>query len=173
VLTEEQLFVRFKGKTVLLDSNLLLVLMAGALGAQIFTRFKRVSDYTIKDYELLVRLVRSFSVLLTTPHILTEVSNLANGLPSWCKSDWSANFASLFVSNRGSIQVRECWTPAAELARMPEFFAFGIADCAIAGQSNQALIVTEDYRLSGKLRSRNVPVVNFRDIRNHQRLYRS
>jgi hypothetical protein len=60
VLIEEQLFVRFKGKTILLDSNLLLVFMVGALGARVFTRFKRVSDYTVTDYELLVRLVQSF-----------------------------------------------------------------------------------------------------------------
>jgi hypothetical protein len=110
-------------------------------------------------------------VLFNTPHILTEVSNLANSLPSWWKPDWGTNFASLFASNRGLIQVRECWIPATELASMPEFIDFGIADCAIACQSNEALIVTEDYRLSGKLRSRNMPVVNFRDIKNSQRLY--
>ena len=79
----------------------LLVFLTGASDPRLFGRFKRVSSYTIKDYELLVRLLRSFTVLLTTPHILTEVSNLANNLPERSKSDWYQNFAKLISSETG------------------------------------------------------------------------
>jgi hypothetical protein len=162
---EEQLFARHAGKSILLDSNLLLVYLSGALGASFFRRFKRVSEYGMEDYELLVRLLKSFTILLTTPHVLTEVSNLANSLPSTYKQDWNLNLETLIASARHPVGMRESWTPAAELVESPDFSAFGITDAALSRLSAEALIVTDDYRLSGALRSRGVLALNFRDVR--------
>jgi hypothetical protein len=170
MLNEEQLFFRFKGKAVLLDSNLLLVFLTGSLGAQVFKRFKRISDYTLADYELLVRFIDNFSVLLTTPHILTEISNLANSLPNWYKPDWYENLAGLIACNGDAVQVREEWVPAIELVKMPEFISYGITDSVVTKLSSEALVLTEDYRLSGALRHKNVPVMNFRDLKSLQML---
>ena len=167
---EEQLFAHHKGKSVLLDSNLLLVFLSGSLSPRLFGQFKRVSAYTLDDYELLVRLLGAFTTLLTTPHILTEVSNLANSLPEWLKADWNRNFAALIASQHDTPGLRERWTPASELAQLPEFLAFGISDAALTELSSDALIVTEDYRLAGVLRSQGVPVLNFGDLRKLQRL---
>ena len=144
---------------------MLLVFLSGLLGARVFKSFKRVSKYEFSDYELLVRLLGSFSVLLTTPHILTEVSNLADGLTGSYKRDWDVNFAALVRSEGMRIGVRERWTSAVELSEMPEFLPFGIADTAITRLSSEALVVTEDYRLSGVLRSRDIAVLNFGDLR--------
>jgi hypothetical protein len=170
MILEEQLFARYAGKSVLLDSNLLLVFFAGSLDPRLFGRFKRISAYTLKDYELLVRLLDSFTILLTTPHILTEVSNLSNSLPEWLKPDWYRNIATLIASQQETPGLRERWTPATELAQMPEFAAFGITDAALTKLSSEALVVTEDYRLSGELRSQGIPVFNFRDLRKVQQL---
>jgi hypothetical protein len=147
---------------------LLLVFLSGSLGAHVFKTFKRISKYSFSDYELLVGLLRSFSLLLTTPHILTEVSNLANGLSGTYKRDWNLNFADLVRSEKTRIGVREKWTSAAQLAEVPEFLSFGIADTSIAQLSSEALVVTEDYRLSGTLKSRGIPVLNFGDLRKLQ-----
>lgn len=168
MISEEHLFSRFKGKAVLLDANLLLVFLAGFLGARGFKSFKRVHDYTFGDYELLVRLLSSFSILLTTPHILTEVCNLADSLTGSLKRDWDLNFAVLVRSEKTRIGVRERWAPAAELSYLAEFSPFGIADTAVAQLASEALVVTEDHRLSGFLGSRGVPVLNFDDLRKLQ-----
>ena len=162
---EEQLFARHVGKNILLDSNLLLILLSGALGARFFAGFKRVSNYKMEDYELLVRLLKSFTVLLTTPHILTEVSNLANSLSESYKQNWSLNLAALIASEQQPVGMRETWTPAADLIESPDFAAFGITDAALSRLSGEALLVTDDYRLSGTLRSRGIPVLNFGDLR--------
>ena len=164
---EEGLFSRHIGKSIALDSNLLLVLIAGSLGAQLFKSFKRVSGYRMEDYELLVRLLGSFTVLITTPHVLTEVSNLANGLRESYKYDWNTYFAPL-VGSEKNIGVREQWIPAAELALKPDFLPFGLTDTALAELTSQALVVTEDYRLSGSLKTRGIPVLNFGDLRKLQ-----
>ncbi len=167
---EEQLFARHVGKNVLLDSNLLLVFLSGALGARFFARFKRVSDYKMADYELLVRLLKSFTVLLTTPHVLTEVSNLANSLPESYKQNWFSNLAALIASQQQPIGMREDWTPAADLVKSPDFAGFGITDAALCKLSGEALLVTDDYRLSGALKNRGIPVLNFGDLRKMQLL---
>ena len=170
MLLEEQIFARHKGKSVLLDSNLLLVFLAGSFDPSLFGSFKRISDYTLNDYDLLVRLLSFFKTLLTTPHILTEVSNLANSLPEWLKPDWHRNIAALIASEQDHSSLKEQWTPAIELAKMPEFVAFGITDAALAKLASDALVVTEDHRLSGFLQSQGVPVLNFGDLRQLQQL---
>jgi len=69
-----------------------------------------------------VRLLGSFSLLLITPHVLTEVSNLADSLTGSYKRDWDVNFAALVRSEKTRIGVRERWTSAAELSERAEFF---------------------------------------------------
>jgi hypothetical protein len=170
MLLEEQIFACHKGKSVLLDSNLLLVFLAGSFDPCLFGSFKRISDYTLNDYDLLVRLLSFFKTLLTTPHILTEVSNLANSLPEWLKPDWHRNIAVLIASEQDHSGLKEQWTPAIELAKMPEFAAFGITDAALAKLASDALVVTEDHRLSGFLQSQGIPVLNFGDLRRLQQL---
>jgi uncharacterized protein YacL len=54
---------------------------------------------------------------------------------------------------------------------MPEFKAFGITDAALTNLSLDALVVTEDYRLSGVLQSRGIHVLNFGDLRKLQQLF--
>jgi uncharacterized protein YacL len=48
---------------------------------------------------------------------------------------------------------------------MPEFLAFGITDAALTKLSSEALVITEDYRLSGALKGQGTPVLNFGDMR--------
>jgi hypothetical protein len=165
---EEQLFARHIGRGILLDSNLLLVFLSGLLGAHLFRSFKRIGGYTIRDYELLVRLLQCFTVLITTPHILTEVSSLANSLQEPYKRDWYLNLATLIASEQEPVGLQEKWTPATELAGMPEFVAFGITDAALIKLSSEALIITEDYRLSGVLNGQGTHVLNFGDLRKMQ-----
>ncbi len=108
---------------------------------------QRVNEFTVHDYQLLVQLLRSFRALATTPHVLTEVSNLANSLPEHYKYDWFTNLALLVSTERDNVGVREYWTPAKELANSPEFVTFGVTDSALTRLAAEALIVTTDYRL--------------------------
>ncbi|MGA2249704.1 hypothetical protein [Terracidiphilus sp.] len=164
-ILEEQVFKKYRGKSVLLDSNLLLVLVSGQMGQRVFQSFKRVQDYTIADHQLLVRFLSTFKSLITTPHILTEVSNLANSLPQNYKPEWYKNFAFLIASQEKNASTFEKWIPAAELIQGPEFIAFGITDAALSRLAAEALIVTEDFRLAGFLQSQGMDVLNFHHLR--------
>jgi hypothetical protein len=63
---------------LLLDTNLLLLLFIGGKDISLIKKAKTLAAYTEEDYELLQELasLNRFTVLLTTPHIITEVSNL-------------------------------------------------------------------------------------------------
>jgi hypothetical protein len=62
--------------TLLLDTNLLLLLFIAGKDISLIKKAKTLSAYTEEDYELLQEFAsrNRFTDLLTTPHIITEVS---------------------------------------------------------------------------------------------------
>ncbi|HUZ04793.1 MAG TPA: hypothetical protein VMU62_05505, partial [Acidobacteriaceae bacterium] len=137
----------------------LLLLLIGSHDLSLIARFKRTSGYTIDDYKLLADFVQMFSNVATTPHVLTEVSNLANSLGSPVKEQWFGHF-------RTTLQLfEEHPLKAQSLSDKDEFLVFGLTDAALCTLCGEVLLVTEDYRLSGYLRSKQHPVINFSDIR--------
>ncbi len=162
MLHEDELIQKFRGKGILVDSNLLLLLLIGSHDLSLISRFKRTSGYTIDDYKLLADFVQMFSGVTTTPHVLTEVSNLANSLGSPVKEQWFGHF-------RTTLQLfEEHPLNAQSLSAKDEFLVFGLTDAALCTLCGEVLLVTEDYRLSGYLRSKQYPVINFSDIRTLQ-----
>jgi hypothetical protein len=62
--------------TVVLDSNLLVLLAVGSLDKDLIREHKRTSQFTVEDFDLLLTLLGAFSEVLVTPNGLTETSNL-------------------------------------------------------------------------------------------------
>ncbi len=159
MILEEELLQRHRGKKILVDSNLLLLLLIGSYDPSLIARFKRVDQYTVDDFELLSTFVLSFSTVVTTPHVLTEVSNLANSLGSPIKEHWFRRF-------REALQLfDEQQVVSRELSSKDEFLAFGLTDAALCTLCGEVLLITEDGVLYRYLRSKNLPVINFSDIR--------
>jgi hypothetical protein len=76
----ETLLARHRAAGIIVDTNLLLLLLIGSHNPTLISSFKRTTRYTASDFHLLVETLALFSTLLTTAHILTEVSNLAGQL---------------------------------------------------------------------------------------------
>lgn len=154
----EAVFNHYRGKRVLLDTNLLLLFLIGSYECSRITRFKRTAGFSESDFDILAGLMTAFSAMVTTPHVLTEVSNLANSLPEYLQPSWSEHFA-LHIPI-----LLELFTPAAEIMNQSSFALFGLTDAAIHTIATDTLILTEDFPLSGFLRSQNVPVLNFKEL---------
>jgi hypothetical protein len=94
----EELVNRFRSKGALVDTNLLLLLLIGSYDRALVGErgFKRVAKYTVEDFATLVLFLRHFKRSVTTPHILTEVSNLAGQLPDDHKSRCFKTFVGTF-----------------------------------------------------------------------------
>lgn len=152
------LLKRYSGKPVILDTNVLLLYWCSSFDAELIHTFKRLNTFSAADIGLLHRTLKRFPSLSTTPHVLTEVSNLANSLPRWRREDWTSHFA------RQVEIVTEKWTSAKTLAHTPAFF-LGLADAALCELASTYVILTIDFPLSNYLESRRLNVVNFNHLR--------
>jgi len=156
--TDNPLLRRHIGKPAILDSNLLLLHWCASFDPELVTRFKRLNTFQREDIDLLCETLTVFSAVRTTPHVLTEVSNLANSLPKWMKEDWSKHFS-------GEIQViPEEWTPASTIAK-DDFMWLGLTDAALAVLATTHVILTIDFPLSNSLESQGLNVINFTHLR--------
>jgi hypothetical protein len=157
-LADNPLLKPFVGKPAILDSNLLLLQWCGSFDRDLVGSFKRLNSFQMEDFDLLSETLKIFSIFRTTPHVLTEVSNLANHLPSWMKDDWFAHFSS-------QVQlIPEEWTSAATIAT-GDFMWLGLTDAALEGLAASHVIVTIDFPLSNSLESRGLNVINFTHLR--------
>jgi hypothetical protein len=146
-------------RSLLLDANLLLLWITSQYDLRLLRTFKRVQMFSQSDAVLLAWLIDRFQGIVTTSHVVTEASNLANALSSGTRSAWFALLAE-FVGN-----TNEFSPPLKLLARKEEFVRFGATDSALAELADDHQIVTTDYRLSGYLHSAGKQVLNFSDLR--------
>jgi len=70
------LIEKHHGKGALVDTNLLVLFLVGCVNRQRILNFKRTQDFAIEDFDLLSRLIEWFGRLISTPHVLTQVSDL-------------------------------------------------------------------------------------------------
>lgn len=150
-------------KGILIDANLLLLYLVGSYDISLVGdgKYNRLQKYTIKDYELLLRLKGVFATAVTTPHVLTEVSNLANDLPSSTRSRCLREFVSTFEP------ITELHTPSMEAARRQDFHFLGLTDSSLAQWSSRYLVVTDDARFVAKLNESGLEALNFNHLREH------
>ena len=59
-----------------IDAQLLVLFVAGSVNRSIIARHRRLQDYTVADYELLLALLNTVNRLLVTPNTLTQASDL-------------------------------------------------------------------------------------------------
>lgn len=157
-VAESPLLKPYIGKPAVLDANLLLLHWCASFDPSLIRTFKRLNSFEAEDIETLAETLSIFSVVRTTPHVLTEVSNLANALPAWRKSEWSKHF-SLQVE-----MIPEEWTPAATIAT-GDFMWLGMTDAALARLASTHVILTLDFPLSNSLESQGLNVINFTHLR--------
>ncbi len=112
----------------------------------------------MQEFDLLLAILDQFRVLVTTPHLLTEVNSLANALPEYLKPDWYEHFA---LQTKTWLEVME---PATNVMQETSFNPFGLADAAVQNASANTLVLTEDFRLSGFLQSQGIAAINFREL---------
>lgn len=154
---------RYKSKGLLIDSNLLLLYLVGAYDTNLVGdgNYNKLSKYRLEDYHLLVRLMAVFARSVTTPHVLTEVSNLTNDLPSSTRSKCLKEFATTLE------EMEELMTPSLEAARRPDFHFLGLTDAALAQWSSRFLVVTDDFRMVAKLNESGQEALNFNHLRDY------
>lgn len=154
------------GRSLLLDANLLLVLAIGWSNPLLIERHKKTKgEYVAEDYDLLFELIGAFAPCITTPHILTEVSNQLG------QASGPLQYA-LFQSFAELIQLLiEHHAPSRELTFHDQFPVFGLTDLGILhlARSEKPLVISADSRLVAYLNSTGVNAIDYRWIHREAR----
>jgi hypothetical protein len=149
---------RYRNKGILIDTNLLLLYLVGSYDLSWIEKFKPTkSHFEKRDYYLLVQFLQPFKIIVTTPNILTEVSNHSeNKLPP----EYYSTFAS-WVSGSN-----EHYMQSKDICSHKHFQKFGLTDCGIATLAqNKYLVITVDFPFYGYLQGIGVDVINYNQLR--------
>lgn len=147
---------RHRRTGILIDSNILLLLFVGGVDTALIARHKRTSKFTVKDFTLAILVVGRFAAILTTPNILSEVSNLAAQITDPYKTQIFARFAAAIIT------VNEFYHRSSDLSIREEFFLYGLTDTSILQAAQDGyLVLTDDLRLWNHLDALGLPTVNF------------
>lgn len=156
----DQILAKYRGKGIIVDTNLLLLFVVGSHDSNRITSFKRTNKFGIDDYMLVKRFVDCFKTVRTTPSILTEVSNHLNQLPDNLKAEFYSAFSNCINS------LFEVYKESASLSKNDCFTKYGLADTSIITDAKSNYVVlTDDFPLSGYLNSAGVDAINFNHLR--------
>lgn len=150
---------KFRRKGVLVDTNLFLVYLVGLLDPHLVPKFKRTEGYRTEDFELLSALIKPVEKLFTTPHVATEVHNLAGHLNQNSALQLRNLFASIVP------KLKESHSPAARLCTSNAYLKFGLTDAAVHQIGKKRLVVTDDFPLSAYIENTGGNVINFTNLR--------
>ena len=113
-----------------------------------------------EDYRRIQRLGGIFTKLLTTPHILTETSNLLRS--EMHGEDLKACSRSFAMHMQ---RLYELPVDSARSAQRPEFAFLGLTDCVIADVCQFCFVLSSDARMVVKLNESGLDAVNFNHFR--------
>jgi hypothetical protein len=155
------LLEQHRSRGAVIDANLLLLALVGEFDPTLVGRAKHLRQYDQEDLVLVQEIRRYFPTVVTTPNLLTEVSNLAGHLPDGVREGAFAAFRSQFEI------LNEQYVASTTAAGDPQFAAFGLSDSGIAhvAQGGGYLVVTDDLRLASLLDHRGLGCVNINHLR--------
>jgi len=154
------LLSRFRGRDVLIDTNILLMYIVGTLDPRLIPTFKRTKMFTVDDYTILCRFLQHFRSIVTAPNILTEVSNLAGQMADPRRTR-------VFQILTQAIKVfPEHFVHSTVAVEDSAFLKLGLTDVVIAQIAvGDVLVLTDDFKLSQHLERSGLDVVNFNHVR--------
>ena len=150
-------------RRVLLDANVLLLLLVGTVDRALIGSFKRTAIFTEDDFDLLNLVLAYFHEIVTTPHVLTEASNLLGQLPSHLSETYFANFRIVVAA------FNEQMNAAQVITTEPVFTQLGLTDAAITHVARARVleVLTVDLDLWLHLTDQGITAHNFNHVRSH------
>lgn len=159
------LYVRHHaGDGILLDTNVLLLLLIAQFKPDLVGA-RRLEKYSLADAELLMAYVSRFKRIFTTPHVLTETSNLAAQIvKGQLRTQFFSALYPLFCGQGESAFVH-CTALDGEI-KPSVFVPLGLTDAWLSAVSASGrLLLTDDLDLYRSTLSEGANVINFTHMR--------
>ena len=150
-----KLIQTYKQKGLLIDTNILLLYIVGSIDINSIRNFRRTAHFTEKDFYIVSKFIDYFVVKITTPHILTEASNLLGN-----------RIELQFALGKQVEMMEEKFMESKQIAKTDVFLQFGLTDTAISEMAKDSyLVVTDDNPLFGYLSNQKIDTVSLDQIR--------
>ena len=146
--------------TLVLDSNLLVLLIAGMASRSYVGKHRRLRDYDQSDFDTLFEIVEAASQIIVTPHVLTETSNLLGLIGEPIRAHLVRTF-------RTFIKIAtEKFTESNTAVDQAEFSRLWLTDSALLVELERGhVLLTADLDLYLAAIRRGYQAVNFNHIR--------
>ena len=146
--------------SVILDSNLLVLLIVGLASRDYISKHRRLRAYADSDFDLLLTLISSRPKIIVTPNTLTETSNLVRYIAEPAR----AHICELF---RGVVRAaEEQYLESSRAVDRTEFLRLGLADAALLDLASESgTLLTADLDLYPAAVSRGLNAENFNHYR--------
>ena len=152
----ELIIKEYGNKGLLVDSNLLLLYFIGKFDLQLIGNESRTGKYSKDDFRILSWFISSFTKLVTTPNILTEVSNLSPKLSGDTKTNYFNSY-----SNEVTL-LTEYYSPSYDICSQVYFEKFGLTDAGmIQLVTNEYLVLSDDLKLVHFMQGNRIGAINF------------
>lgn len=164
-IDEIKKFCFSRGKTkCILDTNLLILLLIGIFEENYIADCQLTSKYNIDDYKLLVQILGYFDVgIITTPHIIAEISNLSRMKITNHKLDY---YFQVLINRLNSFQEEHVNLGTLLNQQVQLLIRLGFPDMSIleTAKNIKATIITDDMDLHLHAITNKIPAVNFTNV---------
>lgn len=146
--------------SLLLDTNLLVLLVVGATSRALIAKHKLLRAFSETDFDLLLQFIEAAADVIVTPNTLTETSNLIGQIGEPARTAIYVEFSSLIRS------ATEAYVSSKDGAERGEFIRIGLTDCVLLEASAPSrLLLTSDFDLYASAARLGRKVVNFNHVR--------
>jgi len=155
------LIAKYSPNGIIIDTNIMLVYIVGTYDIEYIADFKRTAKYCADDYKFICHVLPYFNKKVITTHILTELSNLSMQIQDNRLAGYFSAFRELLK------EARENYINKDRILGLPLLPKLGVTDLAILEvvKKFKYLTFTDDFRMSGYIRSMGIDVLNLNDIR--------
>lgn len=143
-----------------LDTNVLVLLIGGLTDQRLVGKHKRLREYAVEDFTLLLGLIGRAQQIVVTPHVLAEASNLFGQDDDPISKQLRGKLAGLLSGQE------ERHVPAIELVTNQHFLRLGVADCGLLSiLDKDTVLLTADFALYQAALQTHVTTMNFNHLR--------
>ncbi len=145
-------------REVLLDTEMLVLWIVGHVDLGKIGVHRRLKSWQSDDFERLKERLTQFKDHITTPHVLTEASNLI-GSGKQVIATGACDALAVYCQNCK----KERFVQSKVLVKNKSYLKLGLADVGILqAAAKGATVITADYELYGKLKKADCRAINFR-----------
>lgn len=151
---------KYRRKGVIVDTNLFLLYVAGAIDRDLIEKEKGIKDLKQSDYDLLEELLAPVGgKIILTPHIATEVDNLTKRFSPYLQGRFRDALKAVFS------ELPESTYESRKAAKIDGFRRLGLADSALAVLGRKKLLITDDFALANHVQDRGHDAINFTNLK--------